>query len=761
MTKNKLFNQLYSRLLEIKKHSFIMVALITILAVSCNKDEEILNTAPTISDQTFSASENINDTEVIGTIDASDKDAETVLSFTIITNDNNLFEVEESSGEISLSTGETLDFEASSSHSIKVEVSDGSLKATATIAVEVIDENETPIVADQTFTIPEDIDHTIVIGTVDASDMDMETTLNYQITMNSEDLFEINNSSGEITLVETKNLDFENSSSHTITVEVSDGNLNSSSIITIELTDINEAPVFSEQTLYIDENAADSEIVGDVVAQDQDANSELSYQITANDEDYFVLTTDGQLSLASGKTLDFETDLQYSIIVEVSDGTFISSSDVTINIVNVNEPPVVIDYAFTASEGLNHTGVIGTVEGSDVDLGTTLLYSLNDPSGLFEIDLISGDLSLRSTEYMDFEATTSHMLTAIVSDGSLQDQSTVTITVTNEIDANVTTIAGDGNAGSADGQGVNAQFFQPIDVASDNSGNLYVADFGNHTIRKIDASGNVTTIAGMAGVSGSVDGQGSSARFNGPASVLADNSGNVYVCDGLNHTIRKIDPSGNVTTIAGTPGVSGNTNGTSALATFNGPLGIVKDATGNLYVSDQANHLIRKIDLAGNVTTFAGEGNGGLLDGQGIAARFFFPSGLAIDNADNIYVAEVTNNAIRKIDPAGNVTTIVGGGIASGGFINGPVSTARFSLPSDLSVDSFGNIFVVDRGNKVIRKIDISGTVTTLAGGGFNSMDGQNEFVGFNSPYGIGADATGNLYIAGFASNLIRKIEIK
>jgi len=738
-----------------------MVALITIFAVSCNKDDEIPNTAPTVSDQTFSASENINDTEVIGTIDASDKDAGTGLSFTIITNDFNLFEVEENSGEISLITGQILDFETVSNHSIKVEVSDGSLKATATITVDVIDENETPIVADQTFTTPEDINHTIVIGTVDASDMDTETTLNYQITTNSENLFEIDNSTGEISLAETKSLDFEDSPSHTITVEVSDGTNNSSSIITIELTDVNEPPVFSQQSLFIAENASDSEIVGNVLAEDRDENSELSYQITANDEGYFVLTTAGQLSLAPTKTLDFETDLQYSIIVEVTDGTFSASADVIINVQNVNEPPVVSDYPFTASEGLGGTDVIGIVEATDVDAGTTLLYSLNDPSGLFEIDLISGELSLRSTEYMDFEAATSHSITAIVSDGTLEDQSTVTITVTNEIDANVTTFAGNGNAGSADGQGTNAQFNQPLDIVSGNSGNLYVAELINGTIRKIDPSGNVTTLAGIAGVKGSTDGQGSMARFDGPAGVVADNSGNIYVTDAINHTIRKIDPAANVTTIAGTPGIAGSTNGTAANATFNIPAGIAIDAIGNLYIAEQGSHLIRKIDVAGNVTTLAGDGFLGLVDGQGSAARFAFPSGLDIDNSGNLYVADLVNYAIRKIDPAGNVTTVAGNG--NSGFTNGSLTEARFGLLSDLVVDASGNIFIVDQGNQVIRKIDINGNVTTLAGGagGGSILDGQNEFVKFNLPYGICMDAAGNLYITGSASHLIRKIEIK
>jgi glucose/arabinose dehydrogenase len=191
-------------------------------------------------------------------------------------------------------------------------------------------------------------------------------------------------------------------------------------------------------------------------------------------------------------------------------------------------------------------------------------------------------------------------------------------------------------------------------VAVDGDGNLYVTDRQNHTIRKITPAGVVTTLAGTAGSYGSADGTGADARFYYPYGVAVDGDGNVYVADTINHTIRKITPAGVVTTLAGTAGAVGSTDGTGADARFNEPYGVAVDGDGNVYVTDRYNHTIRKITPAGVVTTWAGaEGESGFVDGIGRAAFFDYPSGVAVDGDGNVYVADNSNHAIRKVTPAG------------------------------------------------------------------------------------------------------------
>ncbi len=321
----------------------------------------------------------------------------------------------------------------------------------------------------------------------------------------------------------------------------------------------------------------------------------------------------------------------------------------------------------------------------------------------------------------------------------------------------VTTLAGTaGQAGSTDGTGAAARFRTPYGIAIDASGNLYVADTNNDTIRKITPAGVVTTLAGTAGAAGSTDGTGTAARFNSPLGIAIDASGNVYVADSDNDTIRKITPAGVVTTLAGTAGVAGSTDGTGAAARFSFPLGIGVDAAGNVYVADSNNDTIRKITPAGVVTTLAGTaGAAGSTDGTGAAARFNTPYGLAVDASGNVYVADKVNDTIRKITPAGVVTTPAGTagqvGSTNGGLFNAPVGVA---------VDASGNLYVADSRNDTIRKITAAGVVTTLAGsaGSAGSTDGTGAAARFNTPLGVAVDASGNVYVADSANDTIRKI---
>lgn len=325
----------------------------------------------------------------------------------------------------------------------------------------------------------------------------------------------------------------------------------------------------------------------------------------------------------------------------------------------------------------------------------------------------------------------------------------------------VTTLAGTARVtGSADGTGAAASFRQPFGLAADGAGNLYVADTGNNTIRKITAAGVVTTLAGTAGATGSADGTGAAASFSEPFGVAVDSAGNAYVADSSNNTIRKITSAAAVSTLAGAVPVSGNADGAGASATFSSADGLAADSAGNVYVADTGNNTIRKVTPSGVVTTLAGApGTAGSADGTGALARFSSPSGIAVDGADNLYVADTGNNTIRKITPAGVVSTLAGMSGATGSA-DGAGAQARFRAPAGIAADSAGNVYVADSGNNTIRKISPDGTVTTLAGtaGLRGSFDGTGAAAMFNGPTGMAVDSAGTVYVADTLNDTIREI---
>ena len=325
----------------------------------------------------------------------------------------------------------------------------------------------------------------------------------------------------------------------------------------------------------------------------------------------------------------------------------------------------------------------------------------------------------------------------------------------------ITTLAGYAGPGSADGTGASARFANPWGVAADTAGNLYVADTDNHTIRKITTGGVVSTLAGLAGVSGSADGTGSSARFYQPQGVAVDSAGNVYVADTGNYTIRKITPAGVVTTLAGSAGNSGSTDATGSSARFYEPEGIAVNSAGTLiYVADTWNHTIRQVTSAGAVTTLAGSaGNYGTNDGTGSSAQFYQPQGVAVDGAGNVYVGDTGNQTIRKVTSAGVVTTLAGSA-GNYGSADGTGTGAAFWNPQGVALDSATNLYVADSFNNTIRKVTPAGVVTTLAGtaGSFGSADGTGAAARFWQPQGVAVDSAGNVYVADSANGTIREI---
>jgi sugar lactone lactonase YvrE len=321
-------------------------------------------------------------------------------------------------------------------------------------------------------------------------------------------------------------------------------------------------------------------------------------------------------------------------------------------------------------------------------------------------------------------------------------------------DAVVETLTGNGTLGSENGAVAAARFYQPTGVALDASGNIYVADYSNHLIRKITPTGTVTTLAG-SGTAGYADGTGTAAVFQGPFGVAVDADGNVYVADSFNNRIRKVTPAGIVTTLAGS-GVSGFADGDGIAAKFYSPRGLAVDGSGNIYVADVTNHRIRKISPTGLVTTLAGSTSGNT-DGNVSDAKFAGPTGITVDVSGNIYVADTGNHRIRKITSAGEVSTVAG---STSGISEGVGTLARFNGPTGVALDASGNFYVADEVNERIRKITPDGTVSTFAGGyvpGFTN--GAGEDAQFRSPTGIALDASGNIYIADRHNHAIRKIQ--
>jgi streptogramin lyase len=310
-------------------------------------------------------------------------------------------------------------------------------------------------------------------------------------------------------------------------------------------------------------------------------------------------------------------------------------------------------------------------------------------------------------------------------------------------------------SGNVDGTGTAARFFEPTGIAVDGSGNFYVADSQNHTVRKISSAGVVSTLAGSPGLPGSVDGTGSSAHFYKPTAIAVDDAGNIFVTDCANHTIRKITQGGTVSTYAGSAGKPGNADGNRSSARFNWPAGITVNSSGTVYVSDTENHTIRAITTSGVVSTLAGlAGNAGSVDGTGNSARFWLPKGMDVDAGGNIFVADMQNHTIRRITSAGAVSTWAGiAGVPSA--VDGPVPSATFQYPIGVSVSSTGYVYVADAGNWKIRLI------TPAPGRSVGTwLDGYNRSAGSQvQPLGLVLSGTG-VYVADQSHSAIWKVTV-
>jgi uncharacterized repeat protein (TIGR01451 family) len=325
----------------------------------------------------------------------------------------------------------------------------------------------------------------------------------------------------------------------------------------------------------------------------------------------------------------------------------------------------------------------------------------------------------------------------------------------------ITTIAGDGYFGfSGDGgAAISAMLSYPGGVAVDAAGNVYVADTYNMRIRKVTAAGAIATLVGGAVNDG---GLGVFGLLNAPAGVARDSAGNTYIADTNNNRVRRVDASGIITTVAGTgvTGFSGD-GGAATSAQLITPQAVTLDAAGNLYVADSGNLRIRKVDASGNISTVAGNGEPGYSGdgGPATAAQLVPAYGLAADSSGNLYVADSSNSVIRKIDSSGIITTVAGNGTAGFSGDGGAATGAEVQNPYSVAVDATGNLYIADTSNQRIRKVDSSGIITTIAGTGAccDSGDGgAATSAQLDYPVGVAVDAAGNLYITGNGDGRVR-----
>jgi sugar lactone lactonase YvrE len=302
-------------------------------------------------------------------------------------------------------------------------------------------------------------------------------------------------------------------------------------------------------------------------------------------------------------------------------------------------------------------------------------------------------------------------------------------------------------------------FNAPTGIAVDAAGNLFIADTSDHTIWKVSTTNQKTLLAGSPGLSGSADGTGSGARFNNPGSLALDPTGNLVVADTGNHTLRRVTQGGAVTTLAGAPGTFGTADGPAAQARFNAPNGLAVDATGAIYIADTQNHTIRLLAVNGTVSTFAGiAGSPGLVNGPAASAQFLEPSGLALAPNGTLYVADYGNSCIRAISPGAVVTTF-SGQAGTRGFLDGSASTALFSLPAAVALDAAGILWVADTHNHAIRRVTPDGTALTIAGAGvLGNADGVGSAALFDFPCGITATPAGNLVVTDTYNHILRSV---
>ncbi len=495
-------------------------------------------------------------------------------------------------------------------------------------------------------------------------------------------------------------------------------------------------------------------------------------------------TSNTRIAYANAFTVSQSETVQAAIQDPVTGWGSVTSANFTISSSPPQAPVISPDGGvFTTAQSVTIGGIPGadsahyTTDGSNPTFsGTAVLYA-----GAFTVSQSETVQAAIQDPVTGWGSVTSATFT-------INNSSTVNVPAFSTLlPGEITTVAGGGTWGySGDGgPATSAKLDSPDSVAVDAAGNLYIADTQNNVIRKVDPSGIITTVAGNGteGYSGD-GGPATGAELARPYGVAVDAAGNLYIADMMNNVIRKVDANGVITTIAGNGyckypypkylvGNSGGYSGDGGLATkaeLDAPEAVAVDASGNLYIADTYNHRIRKVDTSGTITTVAGNGQGNALlggysgDGGPVTgAELAQPVGVAVDAAGNLYIADLNNNRIRKVDPSGIITTVAGGGTILGYSSNPEPATSAEIAPFGMAMDAAGNLYITD-GFQCIRKMDTTtGAITTVAGNvnnpGYSGDGGPATGAELNSPTGVAVDASGNIYIADQNNNRIREVK--
>lgn len=331
----------------------------------------------------------------------------------------------------------------------------------------------------------------------------------------------------------------------------------------------------------------------------------------------------------------------------------------------------------------------------------------------------------------------------------------------------ITTVAGNGVAGFTGdgGPAQSASLASPLDVAVDDAGNLFIADLNNHRLRRVDVTGTITTVAGNGTLGFSGDGgAAASAVLNSPIGVAVDGTGKVFIADAGNRRIRRVDPTGRITTTAGN-GITGGDGRAATSASLASPWSVAADGAGALFIADTESQRIRRVNSGGAIATIAGDGTFGFSGdgGPATSASFRNPSGVAVDGDGNVFIADTSNQRVRRVDVTGTITTVAGNGNVGFSGDGGAATSARLSNPQGVTVDGAGNLFIADTGNQRVRRVDPSGAISTVAGDGslgFSGDGGPATGAGLANPIGVASDRSGNLFIADSGNRRVRRVDL-